>query len=170
MQIVNCLVCNKEFSAREADTKRNLGKFCSQKCCGEHKKIQTALKKTIPNTTCSWCYSGFYKTQSKKKAKSGNYFCSKVCQNTAQRIDGLKEIHPDHYGDGSSSYRRIAFRSLKHECDICKYSEYVGVLVVHHKNKDRSNNAVENLQILCPTCHDVFHFCDASGRFNRKIN
>jgi len=53
-----------------------------------------------------------------------------------------------------STYRRIAFTAYPAHCDCCHSTD---ALHVHHRNKDRSNNSVENLQILCPPCHVKAH-------------
>ena len=42
------------------------------------------------------------------------------------------------------------------KCEICGLSEWLGKpipLELHHKDHNRYNNALDNLQILCPTCH-----------------
>lgn len=42
------------------------------------------------------------------------------------------------------------------KCECCKLETWLDrsiVLEVHHINGDRTNNALENLQLLCPNCH-----------------
>lgn len=42
------------------------------------------------------------------------------------------------------------------KCEICGISEWMGKPItfqVHHKDGDRTNNELDNLQILCPNCH-----------------
>jgi 5-methylcytosine-specific restriction endonuclease McrA len=44
----------------------------------------------------------------------------------------------------------------KHQCEICLNSEWMGLpipLELHHIDGDHTNNRLENLQVLCPTCH-----------------
>jgi 5-methylcytosine-specific restriction endonuclease McrA len=31
------------------------------------------------------------------------------------------------------------------------------ILVVHHKDRDRTHNALPNLETLCPNCHSLEH-------------
>ena len=43
-----------------------------------------------------------------------------------------------------------------HKCEKCGNTEWFGqpiALEVHHIDGDRTNNSVENLQVLCPNCH-----------------
>jgi hypothetical protein len=66
--------------------------------------------------------------------------------------------------------RRIAFRSKYdgngivvlersgYACEICGYSKMSSVLEIHHKDWDRSNNDLGNLQVCCPTCHKEQHY------------
>jgi hypothetical protein len=47
----------------------------------------------------------------------------------------------------------------------CGYNRCVGILEVHHKNRDRSDNRLENLEVLCPTCHYEEHFLTGTGKW-----
>lgn len=161
----NCLNCQDLFSTRQIDVDRGHGKFCSRKCCGE---FNGPLKIVVHenNVKCAWCALDFYmRPSSQKNSKSGLFFCTREHKDAAQRIDGLKELHLPHYGsgDGSSSYRAKAFRELPNVCARCGWCEYLEVLEVHHIDKNRANNNIDNLEILCPTCHQLFHFLDKSG-------
>jgi hypothetical protein len=45
-----------------------------------------------------------------------------------------------------------------HMCNSCKLSEWLEnpiPLELHHLNGDRTNNAEENLELLCPNCHSL---------------
>ena len=37
---------------------------------------------------------------------------------------------------------------------------------MHHKDRNRSNNDPCNLEILCPTCHDLEHFLKGDGMYS----
>ena len=53
--------------------------------------------------------------------------------------------------------RKLIEDGLKQEkCEECGISEWMGnpiVLELHHKDGNRYNNSLDNLQILCPNCH-----------------
>ena len=55
--------------------------------------------------------------------------------------------------------RQIAYRLVKQlgvekKCQVC-FSDYV--VDIHHKDKNTSNNSLENLQLLCRYCHTRVH-------------
>jgi len=52
-----------------------------------------------------------------------------------------------------SHNRKIVFKKSK-ECYFCKSKKH---LHVHHLDKNRNNNAVENLMVLCISCHFLVH-------------
>lgn len=61
----------------------------------------------------------------------------------------------------------ISLRGRK--CENCGLTDWLGEpikLEVHHKNGDRSNNELENLQLLCPNCHS---YTPTFTRKNSKI-
>lgn len=54
------------------------------------------------------------------------------------------------------------------QCECCKNTEWMSQpinLEIHHKNGDRSDNSLENLELLCPNCHSYTEtFCYKSKR------
>ena len=58
--------------------------------------------------------------------------------------------------NNKSNYKKLINAGIPEKCDICGISEWNGEpikLQVHHKDGDRLNNEINNLQILCPNCH-----------------
>lgn len=53
--------------------------------------------------------------------------------------------------------QRLLKEGLKvHECESCRNSEWLGQpipLELHHKDGDRTNNTLSNIELLCPNCH-----------------
>jgi len=52
------------------------------------------------------------------------------------------------------NYRKLAFDRYAPVCAYCGFG-VPEVLEVAHLDGNRQNNAVENLAILCPTCHKM---------------
>lgn len=142
----------------------NGNNFCSHNCMGEHKKLKYSTK-----YDCSFCKKEIFRNPSKQQAcKSGLFFCSKHCRNEAQKIKhGITDIWPSHYGtsNGLSSYRDWALDEFPHKCNNCGYDKYLKLLHVHHIDENRENNKLENLELLCPTCHLEKHLINASGPY-----
>lgn len=152
-----CLNCNRDFEAPLREHRRGNGKFCCLSCSSSFRSLHR--DKPDPNAFCALCNKHFYKKPSSfKNSKSGLYFCSRACKDKAQRIGGIKDIQPPHYGNHSCSYREFAFRNLEYKCCRCNYDEHIAALVVHHKDRNRSNNKLDNLEILCANCHAIEHW------------
>jgi 5-methylcytosine-specific restriction endonuclease McrA len=76
-------------------------------------------------------------------------FCSIECVNKPK-----KEIWNPTF---QSVRKNMLVRNLIKECERCGYNEVAAVLGVHHKDRNRKNNAIENLEVLCPNCHSIEH-------------
>jgi len=158
--VTNCKYCKEEFYAERKFINRGNAKFCSRSCGAKY----NGWLKTRPNTVCAYCDTAFYKKNSKKTSKhskSGLFFCCNDHKNKASESEcGVLKLN--HYSEGTSSYRKIAFNNYKHECNRCAFvGEYTSTLVVHHKDRDRANNDVSNLEILCRNCHYEEHYGEA---------
>lgn len=150
---VTCGVCQETFSAKLSEIHRGNGKYCSRKCSSKsrpHKEL---------NAICSFCGGKFLKSPSKiKRSKSGLLFCSREHKDAAQRIvNGFIQLHPSHYGTGTSDYRNIALDHYGLWCQKCENSFPEEILEVHHKDKNRKNNELSNLEVLCCNCHASKH-------------
>lgn len=163
-----CLNCPTTFEARPIDVQRGHAKFCSRSCFHSHMHKQRKPKP--PNLTCAYCQAPFYRNATKRrKSKSGLFFCCKNHKDLASRLSfGLTKIQPSHYGLGNGiyAYRRNAIEHYGAACQNCNYNKIVEVLEVHHIDRDRTNNTLTNLRVLCPTCHDETHFLSKTGKWN----
>lgn len=69
----------------------------------------------------------------------------------------LWDKHPQ-FIDGHTKYRAHAIRNGANPiCEICKTEFGWDYIHVHHKDHNRSNNNLNNLQVLCTTCHANLH-------------
>ena len=140
-----CSVCSRLYTRQ----KRQLNQWdtCSIQCTN-------VAKGNAILYSCDHCENLFFKSKSKVNAsKSGKLFCCRTCKDAAQSY--MLEIQPDHYGSGSD-YRKKAFKQYAPVCARCDYSN-TDALEVHHKDKNRENNSIENLEILCANCHTLTH-------------
>lgn len=163
-----CQYCDLIFKADNREIKRGYAKFCSKVCSDKGKK--TNKKVRIANCKCSFCNKDFFRRPSKSTSKSGLYFCSRECKDKAQRIDGIKDLHLPHYGKGNGkyTYRRLVLENVEKVCTKCGYKEHPEILEVHHKDRNRNNNDIDNLELLCPNCHMWEHYIQKDGRYKNK--
>lgn len=80
--------------------------------------------------------------------------CGYSCANTYFRSG---KDHPNWKNGSLSTYRANALREYGCICSKCGYSENLAAIVVHHIDKNRENNSIDNLQVLCCNCHAILH-------------
>lgn len=160
---VICATCNSSFLKRSSFVEEV--NYCSRECFSETRKTQEQAK-------CSLCDKQISPILSRIKAsKSGLLFCSRSCKDKGQRISSnIPEIQPGHYCNNRRNYRKVAFRDSEKKCEICGYDKHEAALIVHHKDRNRENNTLDNLQVLCSNCHLIEHFEAGDGLFNRRIS
>lgn len=107
---------------------------------------------------CNKCNIEVVRTLSQfKKSKTGNVYCSRSCANgTNNSLFRLWENNPN-FINGNTTYRQYKLKFSNKCCEICNISD-VRVLQVHHIDKNRKNNKLENLMLLCANCHLITHY------------
>jgi len=146
--------------------------------------------KRNPNTNCSVCKKLIYRRPS--QIKSGKVFCSLICRGISDRkeipcsvcgkliLSGLNKktcnracaniqrtgikYHLGSPRDKVKSQQALKIRLLKErgkKCERCDYDKYE-ILQVHHVNKNRNHNNLENLLLICPNCHYEEHLLEKS--------
>lgn len=150
MSRVRCKLCSKEFPVKPSQIAYGWGLYCSKDC--QHKSQQKG--KTVK---CFQCKSYIYRSPKQlNRSKSEKFFCSKSCQ-TIWRNIYYSEHKSYSWIDGKRAYRSILRRSgKKMTCEVCGNND-IRVLIVHHKDQNRSNNDVSNLTWLCCNCHQLVH-------------
>lgn len=67
--------------------------------------------------------------------------------------------HPNWKG-GSDTYLSVIAKAVVKKFNlvfVCKRCGSSNKIVIHHKDKNRKNNNLENLEILCMSCHISLH-------------
>lgn len=136
-----CLICKKPVYKRPSEIQENKGKvFCGQACYG------ISCRKEKP---CLVCGKPILAGLNKKT-------CSRSCANK-HRI-GIKYLL-NQPRSKVKSYRALIIRLISARgkmCERCGYKKYE-ILQVHHKDKNRLNNDLRNLELICPNCHFEEH-------------
>ena len=135
-----CLVCSKPIYRRPVEIKRGRV-FCSQECYG------VALRKETP---CIVCGTPIQAHENKKT-------CSRSCANKNRagvhyRTGSLKDKVKD-----QRTVKLRVFATKGEKCERCSYSKKE-ILNVHHKDRNKNNNDLDNLELLCPNCHAEEHY------------
>lgn len=142
-----CENCSKSFTKRKQ--KGRTPKFCSKECQSASHNVECK---------CCGCGKDFTKRKSTlSKSRSGLYFCSRSCKDKAQKIGGIKEIQPSHYGTATENNYRQKFDEEELVCSRCGYKEFACSVEIHHIDHNRLNNEKSNLIPLCANCHSAYH-------------
>jgi hypothetical protein len=150
MENVICNFCGKEFKKKKSQINLSSKHYCSRVCSEKGRKRGKLVK-------CYLCKSPIYKKlKDLNLSKSGKYFCSHVCSNIWLGGQQRAGNHPN-WSSGKSSYKNLLNRTdFKKECILCGKDDS-RILCVHHLDKNRNNNKVQNLVWLCRSCHFLVH-------------
>lgn len=154
MLSVKCDTCNSDFEKESKYVKDGKKNYCCKKCQNKGQRKGKYFE-------CSYCGEEVYRSPAEiKKSKSGNFFCNKSCSNSYGNIHYRNAENSPNWKDGSKSYRERAFKEYDNKCNKCGFDKKAA-LQVHHIDENRSNNKLENLEILCANCHCMIHYEDS---------
>ena len=136
-----CLICDKGIYRRPGEIKLNKGRvFCGQSCFG------ISCRKEHPCIVC------------KKPILAGLHkkTCSRACANKNRAGTKYKRGRPRDKVRSQLALKKRLLKERGTQCGRCTYTK-AKILQVHHKDRDRKNNSLENLELLCPNCHMEEH-------------
>ena len=137
-----CFVCSKAIYRRPSVLALSKGRaYCNQTCYG---------KSCRKETPCIVCGSPILAGAHKKT-------CNRVCANKNRVGISYKRNRPK---DKVKHYRLLKKKMVTERggrCERCKYENYE-ILHIHHKDRNRSNNSLKNLELICPNCHAEEHY------------
>lgn len=141
-----CIICSKPIYKRPVEIERNKGRvFCSMSCYG------ISCRKEKP---CLICGKAILAGENKKT-------CSRSCANKYRTGIKYKLNKPR---SKVKYYKALKIRLLKMRgmvCERCGYNKFE-ILQVHHKDRNESNNSLDNLELICPNCHFERHYLEKS--------
>jgi hypothetical protein len=146
----SCDNCRKEYKKQKRQAEGSTQEhYCSAICYREH----TGVGRT--KLVCAHCKKEFSRPLSKIfSSKSGLYFCCREHKDIAQTY--MEELSLAHYKDRNSDYRTKAINNYGAICNRCGFNN-LKALQVHHKDRNRENNSLDNLEVLCANCHSIEH-------------
>ena len=141
----NCLICNSLFHVIKH--RETTAKYCSNKCY--HKSM---VGKGRTKYNCFHCHIEFFAPKSTNRK-----FCSRACVNKASK-ETFKPVF-------STVRKMMLARNMILKCVRCGFDEIKQILGVHHIDRNRKNNELSNLEVLCPNCHSIEHLKHTPHRF-----
>lgn len=145
----SCELCGTSFFTDKWKFKTK--KYCSRACTWK------ANQKNVPTTVvnCARC-GGECVREARELKRRSVFYCSRNCQSEAI----TKEMPLTNTWAGVRTW--FSRKNRMSECSACGYDEHPKILVIHHKDRNRSNNNLSNLIVLCPNCHAVEHMQENS--------
>ena len=143
-----CLICKKEFYEYLCRNK----KYCSRECKSSDPIYIELMKKNRQDRPKS-----SYKPHSEETKK---LLRSKLKGlkpwNTGKKLteEHKEKISKTHITTESSYYRKKAYSAYGKLCNRCNSDKFI---CVHHKDENRKNNDITNLEVLCKRCHQLHH-------------
>ena len=143
----NCVVCNAPVYRRPILLQASKGRaFCSLLCYGISQRKETP---------CVVCGSPILAS---KHART----CSRACSNKYRT--GIKYKIGRPLKDKVKNQRALKIRLINQrgtKCQRCGFAK-LEILHVHHKDRDRTHNELDNLELICPNCHAEEHYLENS--------
>jgi 5-methylcytosine-specific restriction endonuclease McrA len=92
--------------------------------------------------------------------------CSRKCSNVYRKGISYKLGRPKDKGDKLRSIKVRLISARGGKCERCGYNK-LEILQVHHKDRNRENSNLDNLELLCPNCHFEEHYLEKSWLKNK---
>jgi uncharacterized C2H2 Zn-finger protein len=147
-----CVQCLTSYMAR-----RPTGRYCSDKCEQAYRYRNGQI-----DLSCANCGAIFKRQAADVKHKK--IYCGRECMwadkiKKAPRSNKLAAVRK-----WFGRFNRMS------KCEKCGYSEIPGILIIHHKDRDRNNNPLSNLAVLCPNCHAIEHLAENKKNWNGHLS
>lgn len=116
--------------------------YCSRSCAATVNNKKHPKKKAAELNSCKQC----------GKATKNSIYCSNTCQQARQRVTAVEE--------GDATWRQLKSYMLLDQkiksCSVCSLDEWNGMAIpleIDHIDGNHTNNAIENVRLICPNCH-----------------
>lgn len=117
-----------------------------------------AAEKQSRYNTCVVCGTEF-RARRTPSCNLNRKTCSKECLSKLQKEQSRGEKSGNWKGGYSQAHYQRVRRELKEDkCESCGATDRR--LDTHHLDRDKSNNALENIVVLCASCHAFLHYIE----------
>lgn len=158
-----CMQCSKEYATHYKGSK-----YCSHVCQGAARAAKPLLK------ICEWCSKEYDARKHNKgrgiKRANEQKYCSRACMARQRATYYHGKIH--HKWNGGQFFDNGYIRLVTRREDGSRYMpmqhrvfmlerlgrEYTQDEVVHHINRNRSDNDINNLQVMTRSGHSKYHY------------
>jgi hypothetical protein len=149
---VLCHSCAKPLIGRQQ-------RYCSKKCLCHANALTHPVGGWNRNPvykSCGYCAQLFRVPACRIiSARACSRRCLGLLQSQERKgVFGMGPTNP-RYKNGIQIYRRLAYAAYGKICHDCHC--VTGWIEVHHLNTDRTDNRIENLCVLCRSCHFKRH-------------
>ncbi|MCH1964374.1 HNH endonuclease signature motif containing protein [Clostridium perfringens] len=131
------------------------------------------MLKEDPIKYCKFCGKQLFRKRFNGRLEDlGVFKRRKYCSVKCMKLDYLNIGENNSNWSNSHTTARIINKEIlkKNKCELC---EKTGKLDVHHIDGNFQNNSIDNLQILCRSCHNKIHknkkVCKVCGEKHRAL-
>lgn len=141
-----CKICGTGFVATFRRERNQWPIYCSIPCLNKGRDRHAMTMKP-----CSICGK---EVRRRVRDESKIVFCGHKCMAIWRTKDA-----PSTNVQGSVRVWFSRFGRMS-ACEDCGYDDVPGILILHHKDRNRANNSMDNLKVLCPNCHAIEHLAE----------
>jgi len=152
-----CVVCGTKFKTVPTSSKQYT---CSRTCGFARRRFERRTFK------CAFCGKDITAIKT-----SGRKYCDNKC-----KIDALAILKKQRFANKRIFGRWHTHRKLKtylldkyKACQLCGWNSEIGILEIHHIDRNKKNNKEYNLMLLCPNCHSIGHFKALDGQYKNNL-
>ena len=158
--ICKCDFCGKDFSDYKSNRNHNPPKFCSSKCYHDSTRSMPIYK------ICEYCGKEIVLNAKTKNRR----FCSIKCSNSyrcehTQKKTYLKKGYKCLWIKGRGDVQEHIYLMEQHLGRRLRKDE-----VVHHKDFNKLNNSISNLQVMTRAEHSLLHRKYETNLYGRSKN
>jgi hypothetical protein len=134
-----------------------------------HHKVKDGIPKYGAIRKCPTCHEEFSK-------KGNGKYCSRRCYwkvrgtaydpQSSYRGGGPRKDRSEFRVVNSPRIQRLYLLKQVSACERCGWGEHKEVLEMHHKNENKKDGRRENLELICPNCHEVEHYLNKTGKYD----